>query len=437
MKSYLSPKVFRWTESVLVCLYSISKTSFLIRILKNFNDKEGTYVFASSLFTKICSFLTSLILIRVLSPENFGILSYVLSALAFFIPFSGGGIQYSYLRFAPMLSGDRERNELFKYSIKRGLLLTVLSAVVLLVLVPWLSKPVGDASVLFYCALVYLFSFFLIELVKTKYRVAFQNKKYAGFDAKLSVIVLLLGCGLAYVYGSLAYLLVLACVPLFLALPELKFKSKSSLDVPKNYHSYGLWVGVGAVASQLMYSLDVFLIGQFIQDSQQVALYRSASIIPLALFFIPNSYITTHYADIAKHSTDKNYLIQFSKDYCKVFALISLLLGLLLYLMSDFIVVNFFGAGYADAVPLFKVLLIGMVGAFVLRIPFGNLLASVGRSNWNAFVAFAILVLNGVLNYYALRAWGIIGAAIVTSGLLWISGLISLILFSRYLKSLH
>jgi O-antigen/teichoic acid export membrane protein len=105
--------------------------------------------------------------------------------------------------------------------------------------------------------------------------------------------------------------------------------------------------------------------------------------------------------------------------------------------MSDFIVVNFFGAGYADAVPLFKVLLIGMVGAFVLRIPFGNLLASVGRSNWNAFVAFAILVLNGVLNYYALRAWGIIGAAIVTSGLLWISGLISLILFSRYLKSLH
>ncbi|MCH1436511.1 MAG: oligosaccharide flippase family protein [Flavobacteriales bacterium] len=413
------------------------KDFILIRILKNFMDKEGGYVFASSLFTKICSFLTSLILIRVLSPENFGILSYVLSALAFFIPFSGGGIQYSYLRFAPMLSGDRERNELFKYSIKRGLLLTVLSAVVLLVLVPWLSKPVGDASVLFYCALVYLFSFFLIELVKTKYRVAFQNKKYAGFDAKLSLIVLLLGCGLAYVYGSLAYLLVLACVPLFLALPELKFTSKFSFDVPENYHSYGLWVGLGAVASQLMYSLDVFLIGQFIQDSQQVALYRSASIIPLALFFIPNSYITTHYADISKHSVDRNYLLRFSKDYCKVFALISLLLGLLLYLMSDFIVVNFFGADYADAVPLFKVLLIGIVGAFVLRIPFGNLLASVGRSNWNAFVAFAILVLNGILNYYALRAWGIIGAAIVTSGLLWISGLISLILFSRYLKSLH
>ncbi len=409
----------------------------MIRILKNFKNKEGTYVFASSLFTKICSFLTSLILIRVLSPENFGVLSYVLSALAFFIPFSGGGMQYSYLRFAPMLSDDRERNELFKYSIKRGLLLTVFSAVVLFVLVPWLNKPVGDASVLFYCALVYLFSFFLIELVKTKYRVAFQNKKYAGFDAKLSVIVLLLGCGLAYVYGSLAYLMVLACVPLFLALPELTFARKSSVNIPKNYHSYGLWVGLGAVASQLMYSLDVFLVGQLIQDSQQVALYRSASIIPLALFFIPNSYITTHYADIAKHSTDKNYLIQFAKDYCKFFSLIAGLLGLLLYLMSDFIVVQFFGEAYADAVPLFQILVFGMVGAFVLRIPFGNMLASVGKSIWNAFVAFAILVLNGVLNYYALDAWGLIGAAIVTSGLLWVSGLISLILFSRYLKSLH
>ena len=81
----------------------------MIRILKNFIDKEGTYVFASSLITKICSFLTSLILIRVLSPVEFGELAYVLSALAFFIPFSGGGMQHSFLRYAPMYSDKKKR----------------------------------------------------------------------------------------------------------------------------------------------------------------------------------------------------------------------------------------------------------------------------------------------------------------------------------------
>ena len=67
-------------------------------------------------------------------------------------------------------------------------------------------------------------------------------------------------------------------------------------------------------------------------------------------------------------------------------------------------------------------------------IPFGNMLASVGKSNWNAIVALIILVLNGVLNYYAIYAWGIIGAAIVTCALLWISGILSLALFFVYLK---
>ena len=46
-----------------------------------------------------------------------------------------------------------------------------------------------------------------------------------------------------------------------------------------------------------------------------------------------------------------------------------------------------------------------MLGAFILRIPFGNMLASVGKSHWNAIVAFIILVFNGILNYYAIYAW--------------------------------
>ena len=75
-----------------------------------------------------------------------------------------------------------------------------------------------------------------------------------------------------------------------------------------------------------------------------------------------------------------------------------------------------------------------MLGAFILRIPFGNFLASVGKSNWIAIIAFIILVLNGILNYYAIYAWGIVGAAIVTSALLWISGILSLVLFFVYLK---
>ena len=406
----------------------------MIRILKNFIDKEGAYVFASSLFTKICSFLTSLILIRILSPDEFGVLSYVFSALAFFIPFSGGGMQHSFLRYAPMFVDKKDKLGLFQHSFFRGLLLSFFLAFVLFLLMPWLNNSVGKTSTYFSWLILYLFSFFLLELVKIRYRVEDQNKKYAGIDAYTSALVLFFGTGLAYFYGPLAYVIVFVTVPLVLGLAHLKVPLKVPVKIPEKYYSYGMWVGIGAIASQLMYSLDIFLIGKLIQDPQQVAVYRSASIIPIALFFIPNSYITTHYTDLAKNSMDKEYLIRFAKDYIKLFSVLAFVLGAVLYLMSDFIIAILFGEAYVEAAYLFEILILGMVGAFILRIPFGNMLASVGMSNWNAIVAFIILVLNGVLNYYAIHAWGIVGAAIVTSALLWISGILSLALFSVYLK---
>ena len=406
----------------------------MIRILKNFINKEGAYVFASSLFTKICSFLTSLILIRILSPDEFGVLSYVFSALAFFIPFSGGGMQHSFLRYAPMFANKKDKLGLFQHSFFRGLLFSFFLAFVLFLLMPWLNSAVGKTSTYFSWLILYLFSFFLLELVKIRYRVEDQNKKYAGIDAYSSALVLLLGASLAYFYGPLAYVIVFVVVPLVLALVHLKVVAKVPVKIPEKYYSYGMWMGIGAIASQLMYSLDIFLIGKLIQDPQQVAIYRSASIIPIALFFIPNSYITTHYTDVAKNSMNKVYLIRFAKDYIKLFSVLAFVLGAVLYLMSDFIIAILFGEAYAEAAYLFEILILGMVGAFILRIPFGNMLASVGKSNWNAIVAFIILGLNGILNYYAIHAWGIVGAAIVTSALFWVSGVISFVLFFIYLK---
>ena len=410
------------------------KKILLIRILKNFMNKDGAYVFASSLITKISSFLTSLILIRVLSPDEFGVLSYALSVLAFFIPFSGGGMQHSFLRFAPLIDVKENRIGLFQHSLFMGLLLSFFLAFTMFLLIPWLNSAFRNTSIYFNWLIFYLFSFFLIEMVKMSYRVENQNKKYAGIDLYLSAFVLFFGTGLSYFYGPLAYVIVFVTAPLVLGLVHLKVPVEMAEKIPEKYYSYGIWVGIGAIASQLMYSLDVFLVGKLIQDPQQVAIYRSASIIPLALFFIPNSYITTHYTDLAKNSMNKEYLIRFAKDYIKLFSTLAFVLGAVLYFMSDSIISILFGEEYAEAAYLFKILVLGMVGAFILRIPFGNMLASVGKSNWNAIVAFIILVLNGILNYYAIYAWGIVGAAIVTSALLWISGILSLGLFFIYLK---
>ncbi len=391
---------------------------------------------AASLFTKVIAFVTSLVLVRILSPSDYGVLSYVLSTLAFFIPFAGGGLQHSYMRFAPLETNTQNRAGLFKQSLIKGLLISAFIAFVLFIAIPFLNLESGISPTYFYLLLIYLFTYFILEMVKVNYRVQNNNKKYASVDASTAGILFFVACFAAYYYGPLAYIFAFVCVPLFIGLAHLKSSTTSNISLTKEYYSYGLWVGVGSIASQLMYSLDVFLVGQIIQDTTQIAIYRSASIIPLALFFIPNSYITTHYISLAENSRNKLFLVNFAKEYCKVFLLISMTIAILLYAIASPLITTLFGENYIDAVVLFRILLIGMVGAFVFRIPFGNLLAAVGKSNWNAIVAFAILFLNGVLNYFALNSYGLLGAAVVTSSLLWISGFVSLYLFYKYLKQL-
>jgi len=407
------------------------------KIIDEFLNKDGASVLGASLITKVIAFVSSLVLIRVLSPNEYGILAYVLSTLAFFVPFAGGGLQYSFLRFGPLKDSSSKVDSLFRTSIIKGFLISAIIALILFASIPFLNLEKTISPLYFYILLVYLFTYFIIEMAKVYFRVHNRNKKFASIDVLHAGLLGFFGCILASYFGPLAYIVAFVMVPFVVGIFYLKIPRKVKITIPEKYYSYGLWVGIGSIASQLMYSLDVFLVGQVIQDTTQVAIYRSASIIPIALFFIPNSFITTHYADLAKNSENKEFLVQFSKNYCKLFALVGLLITSVLYVLAEPLILNLFGIAYIEAVSLFKILLIGMLGAFIFRIPFGNLLAAVGKSNWNAFVAFGILFLNGVLNYYALKNYGLIGAAVVTSSLFWISGFVSLVLFNSYLKKLN
>tara|TARA_B100001093_G_scaffold324492_1_gene309664 strand:- start:2399 stop:3628 length:1230 start_codon:yes stop_codon:yes gene_type:complete len=406
----------------------------LINIIEKFINKDGIYVFASSFVYKICNFLTAILLVRILSPEDFGVLSYTLSSLAFFVPFAGGGLQYSFLHFAPLYRESQDRNSLFFVSLYKGLFLSIGVLIILYFCIPWLSSGWPDSKNYFYVLGFYLFGFFIIDLVKNRFRVENSNKKFAGIELTCALIVFISSLLMAYLYGVLAYLITIVSVPILIGLIHIKGQYKSIIKIPDNYISYGLWVAFGAVASQLMYSLDLFFIGRILQDPQQVALYRSASILPIALFFIPNAYITTYYADLAENFTSKSFLKIFIKDYLKLFSVIGIIFCGILFFCSEFIIGGIFGSSYLDAVSPFKILVLGMFGAFIIRIPFGNLLAAVGKSKWNAMVSLFMLLLNGFLNYFAITAWGIKGAAIVTCLVFWLSGIVSATLYLYYLS---
>ena len=203
--------------------------------VKQFLHKEGGYVLGASFFTKAIAFISSLVLVRVLSPSEYGTLAYVLSALAFFIPFSGGGLQHSFMRFAPLYNSIPKVNALFRFSLIKGLLISGFIAFVLYLSIPFLDLNT-ISPIYFYVLLAYLFTYFFIEMVKVNYRVLNKNKTFASVDALSAGLLAFFGCLSAYYFGSLAYVLVLVIAPLLVGLFHLRITNTVVARIPKDYY---------------------------------------------------------------------------------------------------------------------------------------------------------------------------------------------------------
>jgi len=102
-------------------------------------------------------------------------------------------------------------------------------------------------------------------------------------------------------------------------------------------------------------------------------------------------------------------------------------------LLVSFLFVDFILAlldpNFVDFSDSFLILMVGIVGIYIFRGLYGNLLSSLGKAYVNYYIASFSLIINIVSNYFLIPEYGILGAAITTAILMWISGIISMIVF--------
>ena len=183
--------------------------------------------------------------------------------------------------------------------------------------------------------------------------------------------------------------------------------------------------------------MDNLLVGNIIADSEALAVYRVGAIIPLNLLFIPGLFFQVDFVKLASEYKNKAYLVQYIKNYWKLFLILSILLLAPLYLLADNLVIYLFTDDYSESVPVFRLLIIAVLGGFLFRTPFGNILQAVGKSQWNAYNAYFMLAFNFILTWHLTFNYGIIGAAFASAIAFWLSGIIGALLFSKYLRTLN
>ena len=402
---------------------------------------KGLSVIFSAIVEKIAGFLLVLISTHFLTKETYGLVVYANTSLVFLFPFIGFGIHQSLLRFGSLEKSQKAKKELFSYTFKKGVFYSFLFIFLVVVLSPLITSNLKDSKIYLIILSIQLVSLFMYEMIRIYSRLIHLNNLYSQITIVNSIAIVFVSYFFTFNFNAIGYVVSLSLVPFLVSLFYL-IKLKLIISRNDNFSEidlneilkYGFFTSLAGLLSQLLYAVDILLIANMIVDKQEIAQYKISNIIPFSILFLSVAVIKTNFVKIvSKSEKNKNYIKSYYINYLKVFGIVSLVILILIPLFSNQLLA-IFGRDYINDDHLISIFTFGVVGAILLRIPLGNIISAIGWAKINVFNSLLILFLNIILSYVFIKEYGLIGAALVTSFLMWLSGGFSLVTFIWFLK---
>ena len=403
------------------------------------------HIFGAKTINQVFAFASNFILIRVLSKGEYGIYSYAFNIYSFFALAIGFGMESACMQVCSeklKASEDADRN--MRFGILFGSGFNLILGVLIVLGAMFIPLPLaGVREVLWLFALMPLVTS-LFNLAQTYFRYHLMNAEYSKCSV-LNTGLILIGSvagavffqtpGLIIFREAAMLLTVFLSVwiyrfPLKRILTAARISVKEKLDMLKLAAISMLNIATG----QLLYLIDVFLIGVLISDELIVASYKTATIVPNALLFIPTALVVYIYPYFAQNQDDKGWVRQKYFLVLKYFGIFNLMISLMLIILAPLIIRILFGAQYLDAVAAFRILSLSYFFSATFRKTTGNLLVTQRKLHVNFWIGVMEGVLNIVSNWFLIQFMGAVGAAVTTLVICIVSSAVSVGYFITYLS---
>lgn len=396
----------------------------------------------ATIFARLFSFLAAWFALKLIPNKELGVVLFAYNIILFVIPISGLGLHQSFLRYGALLKTNEEKNSLFLYVLKKGLLVSLLLIAFISISAFFINFQFENTKIYLFLLSFIIIPSFILEIIKAQLRLSHNNKGFAFSEITQSIILLASVVTLSCFFEEVGYAIALLLAPLltsflFINKVNINFKLKKKLNITDNsFWKYGFFASLSNVVTQLLFVVDILLIGYLIKDAEMVTNYRYVSLIPFSLLFLPRVFIATDFVTFTEKIYDNTYIKEYIKSYMLLFLTISILLIVGSYFFGSF-VLSLLDDRFTTYTSTFFILMIGVSGIFIFRGLFGNLLSSIGKANVNYYIANIALLINVVSNYYLIPEYGIKGAAITSAILMWFTGILSFICFKiLYRKAL-
>ena len=404
----------------------------IIRWLNNDIGKAfgsgAIHVLTGTFVNKFVSMFSSIVIIRLLTPTEYGILSYYENLFSYFIVFSGLGLANAILRYVVIGETAEIKYGCYQYSRTRGVLYNIIMASigVLIAMVYPHSNAFADYWwLLILLVLVLPFNYMYTCGLYTE-RAMMDAKKYAYSSLTISLVIIiakLIGAGTFGLVGTISFRLtaeIIMAIFMSALVYHMYFKgvshSKPTRAERKTINVYALQYMITNGLWYLFMLNDTFLLGRLCNDATVLAIYKVAYILPASLLLFSTSmgiYVGPYFTKNEKKGNiawvKQNWLKKSVINFCLVGVA-----SLVIFVFARPLVLFIYGEQYLSAVGLMRILVFAAVINAGLRHLTAHILASMGQIKYNMIVSAVGMAFQIVLNIVIIPRYGSIGVAWVS-----------------------
>ena len=380
----------------------------------------------ASIVTGLAGAATSAILARSLGVEEFGVLSLVLTLMVLLSDLSDLGMSNSLIRFGAQSVGEGDIGRLrivlstyLRAKVYLGCLVLLAAAVFVRPVVSAVFGHVDDRVIPFFWMSLPAVA---LSSVAGVFAPLFQSFKKFRLQAILSVIRALakigILLGLVGIHFGLSIPIVLVIEMISLGMyilgaysfaPVRGFSLKLRDEhLAREMFAFNKWISLYQIIALLGGRLDVLLLGG-LSNALSLGLYGAASKVATLVVTFSNSYLTVLLPEISAGGSTEGLR---KKQQTATVIVVFLAGGILaLGALADPVIRVLFGATFADAAPVLRIMSIGLI-CTVLGYPFNAVLFALNRSVVFPVLSAVSVVVLTVVNYLLIPRFGAEGAAI-------------------------
>ncbi len=410
------------------------------RVFKGFTEASGHWILLGIMGSRLLSLLASWLAFRLVSSEDLAPAIYAFQIIAFLIPFMGMGLFHGVLKYGAEYPDIEKRMALYHRIIKRGRAWNMILVLALTgsgFIWDWGFEESGVFIMIFAWMLFFSFEY---EMQRVAFRLTGQNGYFALSEMMhWGAVLLFIGLGARF-YGAVGYAMAYVLAPALLVVywqlrkPEL-FRSGNAKSLGKplsiRFMSYGIFNAFSNVVTRLLFAVDIILIGSLMSQESSVTIYKYLTLIPFSAQFLSRAYMTTHFVELSGRMRDRGFIRRFIREYHVLFAAISIVFLLFSWVFAP-LVLGFFGPELVPYTRVFIVLAAGVTGILFLRGLYGNILSACGKANLSFYAGLIGLLFNILSNYWLIPRYGLMGAAITSAAVMWLTGLLSALFFKLF-----